>query len=177
MTEGADAEQASGPRRAWATPQAFMAYGLAILVIVLDQLAKYWVLEVAHLGQHGPIVILPFLHLTMVWNQGVSFGMLRADGELGRWLLAVFALAMTLILAHVARGVRRPMMVIILGLIMGGAAGNLIDRIKYGAVADFLDFHTPLFPWVFNVADSAISVGVALFVLDSFFARKAPPAA
>ena len=173
MTERAELEGAADqPRRPWATRQALAAYGLAMLVVILDQFAKYWILDVVHLGQRGPIALLPFLHLTMVWNQGVSYGLLRADGELGRWALAAFALAMTAVLAYVARGVRRPIMVVILGLIMGGAAGNLIDRVRFGAVADFLDFHTRFFPWVFNVADGAITLGVALFILESFFTRK-----
>jgi signal peptidase II len=154
-----------------------IAYAIAAAVIVLDQLSKYWVLTVAQLQDKGPIQVAPMFQLTMVWNPGVSFGLLRADSIAGRWILVAFAAAIVAALAVWARRVDRALTAVALGLVMGGAAGNnLIDRVRFGAVADFLDFHRLYFPWVFNVADSAISVGVALLLLDSFLRREPAPA-
>lgn len=154
-----------------------VAYGVAAVVILLDQLSKYWVLDIAHLPDRSPIRVLPFFQLTMVWNTGVSFGMLRADSAAGRWLLVAFALAIVTALVIWARRISRPLLALAVGLMLGGALGNnLIDRVRFGAVADFLDFHALYFPWVFNVADSAISVGVALLLLDSFVHSKTSPA-
>ena len=154
-----------------------MAYGVAAVVILLDQLSKYWVLDVAHLQDRSPIRVLPFFQLTMVWNPGVSFGMLRADSPTGRWLLVAFALAIVTALVVWARRISRPLLALAVGFMLGGALGNnLIDRVRYGAVADFLDFHALYFPWVFNIADSAITIGVALLLLDSFVQPKSPPA-
>ena len=154
-----------------------LAYGVAALVVVLDQLSKYWVLQVLHLPERSPVKVLPVFQLTMVWNPGVSFGLLRADTSAGRWLLVLFALVIVAALAAWARRLARPLTGLALGLILGGALGNnLIDRVRFGAVADFLDFHGLYFPWVFNLADSAINVGVGLLLLDSFI-RRDPPAA
>ena len=154
------------------------AYAVAAAVVVLDQLSKYWVLDVAHLPATSPIRVLPFFQLTMVWNPGVSFGMLRADTPLGKWLLVGFALAIVAALAVWARRMTRPLLAMAVGLMLGGALGNnLIDRVRFGAVADFLDFHGLYFPWVFNLADSAITGGVLLLLLDSFVQSKRGPAA
>lgn len=153
------------------------AYLIAGLVVVLDQLSKYWILDIVHLPDRSPVRVLPVFQLTMVWNAGVSFGMLRADSPVGRWLLVAFALAIVSALVIWARRITRPLLALAVGLMLGGALGNnLIDRVRYGAVADFLDFHALYFPWVFNVADSAITVGVALLLLDSFVGSKTPSA-
>lgn len=161
------------------TRQGLIAYGVALAAVVLDQLTKYWVLDVLDLPNRAPVRILPIFQLSMVWNTGVSFGMLRADSGAGRWILVAFALAVVLALAYWARRVTRTATAVALGLILGGALGNnLIDRVRFGAVADFLDFHgLGFFPWVFNVADSAITVGVALLLLDSFLRPKDEDAA
>ena len=149
------------------------AYAVAAVVVVLDQLSKYWILDVIHLPARTPIRVLPVFQLTMVWNPGVSFGMLRADTPAGKWLLVAFALAIVAALAVWARRMTRPLLAVAVGLMLGGALGNnLIDRVRFGAVADFLDFHGLYFPWVFNLADSAISVGVVLLLLDSFLGSK-----
>ncbi len=150
-----------------------LAYAVAAVVVVLDQLSKYWILDVIHLPASSPVRVLPVFQLTMVWNPGVSFGMLRADTPAGKWLLVAFALAIVAALAVWARKMTRPLLAVAVGLMLGGALGNnLIDRVRYGAVADFLDFHGLYFPWVFNLADSAISVGVVLLLLDSFIGSK-----
>ncbi len=120
--------------------------------------------------------MLPFFQLSMVWNQGVSFGLFRADGEIGRWLIVGFAILVVAVLVVWAWGLQRRLTAVAVGLIIGGAIGNnLIDRVRFGAVADFLDFHGLFFPWVFNVADSAISVGVALLLLDSLLHAREQP--
>lgn len=147
-----------------------LAYLLAAAVIVLDQLSKLWILEVVRLPERLSIPVLPVFNLTMVWNRGVSFGLFRADQDLGRWLLAAFSLTVAVALALWARRTDRRWTAVALGLVIGGAVGNLIDRVRFGAVVDFLDFSALWFPWVFNVADAAISVGVALLLLDSLLA-------
>jgi signal peptidase II len=146
------------------------AYLLAALVVLLDQLSKAWVLGGLHLPERGQIDVLPFFRLTMVMNQGVSFGLLRADTPAGRWLLVGAALTVVVFLCGWVRRTERPLLATALGLVIGGALGNnLIDRARIGQVVDFLDFSGLYFPWVFNVADSAITVGVVLLMLDSIF--------
>jgi signal peptidase II len=142
------------------------AYSLALTVIVLDQLSKHWILFVYDLpARISEQVVGPFF-LTMVWNQGVSFGLLRADQDLGRWLLVTFSILVAIALAIWARRGDRTLMALALGLVMGGAIGNAIDRARFGAVMDFIDVSRLYFPWVFNIADAAISVGVVLLLLD-----------
>jgi len=144
------------------------AYGLAMVVLVLDQISKLWVLNGLHLVERGQIPVLPIFRLTMVMNQGVSFGLLRADGPMGRWLLVGAALAVVVGLILWVRRADRVLFASAIGLIIGGALGNnLIDRARIGEVVDFLDFSALYFPWVFNIADSAISIGVVLLLLDS----------
>lgn len=149
------------------------AYALALAVLVLDQLSKFWVLEVFELEARRSVEILPVFSLSMVWNRGVSFGLMQAEVDWARWGLAVFSAGVALALALWARRVKRPLLAGALGLVIGGAVGNLIDRVRFGAVADFLDFSgLGFFPWVFNVADSAITVGVLLLVLDSLMPQR-----
>ena len=159
-------------RLGWAT------YALAAVVIVLDQLSKYWVLNVLALPHVGQVKVAPFFNLTMVWNQGVSFGFLRAEQDLARWGLVAFSVVVAGALAVWARRTVDPLRFAALGLIIGGAIGNMIDRARFAAVVDFLDFSAIHFPWVFNVADSGITVGVILLLLESFLAKpKAEPPA
>ncbi len=157
-----------------ATPLGLYAYVLAAAVVIIDQLSKWWVLNGLQLPERGQIPVLPFFRLTMVMNNGVSFGLLRADTALGRGLLVGAAMLVVIALLAWVRRAERPLFATALGLVIGGALGNnLIDRARIGAVVDFLDFSGLMFPWVFNVADSAISVGVALLLLDSFITPKA----
>ncbi len=144
------------------------AYGLALGVIVLDQLSKHWILFIYDLpARISEQVAGPFF-LTMVWNRGISFGLLRADHDLGRWLLVAFSVLVAIALSVWARRADRALMALALGLVIGGAIGNAIDRARFGAVADFFDFSRLYFPWVFNIADAAISVGVVLLLIDGF---------
>jgi signal peptidase II len=151
-----------------------LAYALAAAVIAVDQLSKYWILEVFRLPERLQVEVLPFFWLSMVWNRGVSFGLLQAEADLARWGLALFSGMVALGLAFWARRVVRPLLAVALGLIIGGAIGNLIDRVRFGAVADFLDFSRLWFPWVFNVADSGITIGVLLLIVDSFRPHPKP---
>jgi signal peptidase II len=156
-------------------PLGWLAYGLAAVVVVLDQIAKAWVVGVFDLPAKGSVEILPIFRLTMVWNAGVSFGLLRADTDLGRWLLVGFAAAVVVALALWVRRSTTAWTALGVGLVMGGAIGNnIIDRVRFGAVEDFLDFSGLGFKWVFNAADSAISVGVALLLIELFLAPRSP---
>ena len=161
------------PRIAWA------AYGFALVVIVLDQLTKYWVLGSADVSDPSMIpsgyrfasVIPGVLDITMVRNTGVSFG-LFGGGE-ARWALSVFSIFVAGALMWWALKAERRTLVAAIGLVIGGALGNAIDRIQYGYVVDFIDFSgTGLFPWVFNIADSAITIGVLLLILDSVVSER-----
>ncbi len=146
--------------------------GLAVAVVVAaaDQLVKWWAVP-ALAALHRGVEVLPFFDLVLVWNRGVSFGLL-GGAALPPWLLAAFAglvsAGLTVWLARVdgrwaALGI---------GLVIGGALGNIIDRLRFGAVADFLDFHLGAYHWpAFNVADAAISVGLAVLVIDSLLIR------
>lgn len=147
------------------------AYSLALAVLLGDQLSKMWFLSQGFLEGESRPVFGPF-SLTMVWNKGVSFGLFRADVDWIRWALTLFSLAVAITIAFWARKVQRPLLGWAFGLIMGGAVGNMIDRVRFGAVADFLDFTDLMFPWVFNVADSAISIGVVLLLIDTFLADR-----
>lgn len=144
--------------------------GLAVLVIALDQASKLWVLHGLGFMEGGPGtrigVLDPWFNLTMVWNRGVSFGLFAAESLWTRLLLIGFSLAIAGVIAVWLTRAERLLQALAFGLIIGGAIGNVIDRIAYGAVADFLDFSGLWFPYVFNVADAAISVGVAGLVLD-----------
>ena len=149
------------------------AYVLAAVVTILDQLSKWWVLHVLRLDLKGQVPVLPVFRLTMVMNPGVSFGLMRADSSLGRGLLVGAALVVVIALAVWVRRADRPLFATAIGLVIGGALGNnLIDRARIGQVVDFLDFSGLHFPWVFNVADSAITFGVILLLWDSFFPGK-----
>lgn len=149
------------------------AYGLAALVVILDQLSKLWVLNGLHLDERGQIPVAPIFRLTMVMNRGVSYGLLRAENNLQRYLLVGAAVAVVAVLAWWVRRADRPLFAAAIGLVIGGALGNnLIDRVRIGEVVDFLDFSGLGFPWVFNIADSAITVGVILLLIDSFFGPK-----
>jgi signal peptidase II len=151
---------------------AVLAYALAVTVIALDQAVKYWILDVFALPDRPPTPVIGPFWLSMVWNKGVSFGVLNIEAGWTRWVLTAFALAVAGGLAVWARRLQKPLLAIAVGLIMGGAVGNAIDRLRFGAVADFLDFSRLAFPWIFNVADSAISIGSVLLIWDLFLAPR-----
>jgi signal peptidase II len=151
---------------------ALIAYVLAVVVIVSDQALKYWVLDVFRLPDRSPSPLAGPFWLTLVWNKGVSFGVLNIDAEWTRWVLSAFSLGVAAALAVWAWRVDRPILALAVGLIIGGAVGNAIDRVRLGAVTDFIDVTRLWFPWVFNLADSAISVGSVLLIWDLFLAPR-----
>jgi signal peptidase II len=148
------------------TKLGWTAFALALAVIVADQAVKYWILDVLRLQEGQSIAVLGPIHVTGVWNPGVSFGFLQAQHDLVRWLLVAFSIVVSIFLAVWVRRSERPLFAVAVGLLMGGAIGNVIDRIRIGAVADFIDASRLWFPWIFNVADSAISIGICLLLLD-----------
>ncbi len=146
-----------------------LSIAILVVALVVDQASKLWVLKVSGLAGGGSISLLPVLDLVLVWNRGISYGLFQQDDPLGRWALVGFT-----VVAAVALGVwmlRTPSRVaaLSLALIVGGAIGNLIDRVVYGAVVDFVYFHIGSFSWyVFNLADAWIVAGVAGLLYDSF---------
>jgi signal peptidase II len=154
-------------RNGWA------AYALGLLVIVLDQLSKAWVLGT--LPINGAVSLVWPLRFTHISNAGVSFGLFQGTTDLMRWGFVAFSLVVAVLLAAWARRQARLLPAIGLGLIVGGAIGNAIDRARFGSVVDFIDVQQlGFFPWIFNVADSAITVGVVVLLLDSM--RRERPA-
>ena len=151
-----------------------LGLGIAALVIVLDQLSKYWVLNGLHLrdAPMGHIELSPVFDLTFVWNTGVSFGLFKAGSLAGRLALSAFALMVLAVMLVWLWRAHGRLMAAALGLIIGGALGNLVDRLRFGRVVDFIDFSDVHFIWVFNIADSAISIGVLLMLMDAFFLQK-----
>jgi signal peptidase II len=148
---------------------ALIAYAIAVVAIVIDQLVKWWVLDALMLPQRGGSLPFGPIHLNLVWNTGFSFGLLRDGAEIGRWFLAAFSTVIAFALGRWALAIERPLLATAVGLVMGGAVGNLIDRVRLAAVVDFIDVSSllPFFPWVFNIADSCISVGVVLLLIDT----------
>ena len=142
---------------------------IAGTVVVLDQLTKWAIL--AWLDR--AIALTPFFNLVVVWNRGVSFGMFDSHGALAPWLLSGLALAVVAALLIWLSRVEHPLPGAGLGLIIGGAVGNVIDRVRFGAVIDFLDVHAFCWHWpAFNVADSAICIGAALLLVDGLLMQR-----
>jgi signal peptidase II len=146
-------------------PLAPLTLGLALIAFAIDQLHKYWMLDVYGIAQKAPVRITSFFDLVMVWNTGVSYGMFST--HLQEWLIGL-TLVIVLMLWIWACGASRALAAAALGLVIGGALGNALDRFARGAVADFFLFHYQSFRWyVFNLADVAIVVGVALLMYES----------
>lgn len=154
----------------------------ALLVLVLDQATKLWLLFVFDIAHRGAVEVTPFFDLVLAWNVGISFGWLQSESQLAQIaLMAIKAIAVIVLAIWMARS-RTLIATLALGLIIGGAIGNAIDRFAYGAVVDFALLHIQLggktFNWyVFNLADVAIVAGVAALLYDSFLgapAAKAP---
>lgn len=151
-----------------------LGLGIAAVALVLDQAAKAWLLGVMAARPEG-IVLAPFFNLVMVWNRGISFGLFRSDDPAQAWLLVGLSAAVVLVLVVWLTRVRAALPATGIGLVIGGAVGNIIDRLRFGAVADFFDAHAFGWHWpAFNLADSAIVAGVGLLLLDALFARPEP---
>lgn len=145
-----------------------LGLALAAVILVLDQATKWWILEIVRLPEIGRVEVTSFLNLTMVWNRGVTFGLLAGEAWWHAWALAGIALAVVVALTvWLARAPDR-WTALAIGLVLGGAIGNVIDRVRFGAVVDFVDLHAFGWHWyVFNVADSAIVIGVGLLLADA----------
>jgi signal peptidase II len=155
---------------------------MALVTLALDQASKLWLLYVFDIGHRGTVKVTPFFDLVLAWNIGISFGWFQNDSQIAQIaLMTVKAVAVIALAIWMARS-RTLLATVALGLIIGGAIGNAIDRFAYGAVVDFALFHLQIgentFNWyVFNLADVAIVAGVAALLYDSFLgipAAKAP---
>jgi len=147
--------------------------GLALVVIIADHLTNWWVS--ATLDYQEVIPVLPFFSLVRVHNTGAAFSFLADAGGWQRWFfIAIGILATVIIVRLLKRHGHEPHLAFPLALVLGGALGNVIDRVVLGHVVDFLYFHYRSFAWpAFNVADTAISIGAALLIWDSLFGKPA----
>ncbi|MEI6559871.1 MAG: signal peptidase II [Rhodospirillaceae bacterium] len=147
-----------------------LGLGIAAIVAALDQLVKWYV--VTGLMQPPRVIeVTGWLNLVMTWNHGISFGFFSGDAV--PYVLAAVALAVVAGLIVWMINDRRPAAAVWLGLVIGGALGNVVDRLRLGAVADFIDVHAGVWHWpAFNVADGAITIGVTLILIDGLFGRS-----
>lgn len=154
----------------------------ALAVLIADQASKLWLLFVLDIGRRGSVSVTPFFDLVLAWNTGISYGLFQTESLAGHAFLLAFKIAAVVVLSVWMARAQTLTATLALGLIIGGAIGNGIDRLAYGAVVDFALFHVQFggnsYSWyVFNLADTAIVVGVAALLYDSFFnvpAAKAP---
>ena len=148
----------------------WMGLALAAVIIIGDQASKYWIVHVLDLPTLRRVEILGVFDLTYVENRGASFGMLSGM----RVILSLISASVAMVLIVWLGRLVRPIAALGVAFIIGGALGNLYDRLAYGYVVDFLDFSGLAFPWVFNIADAAINVGIALLLLDAWQTREQP---
>ncbi|WP_419730374.1 signal peptidase II [Lichenicola sp.] len=155
----------------------FLPLGLAIGLAVLaaDQASKWWILDRLDLAARGEVRVLPVLDFIMVWNHAVTFGMFGGVGAAGRFLFSAIAVVVVVLLLFWMRRTPKPWVAAALGAIAGGAIGNVIDRLRFGAVVDFIHAHIGTVSWdyIFNVGDAAIVCGVGVLLLDSLFDSRA----
>lgn len=146
---------------------------VALATLALDQASKLYLLFGYDLPLREPVIVAPFLDLMVVWNRGISYGLFQQETEVGRWLLLAVSAAAAIGLAVWMTRVSSRLLAAALGLIVGGAVGNAIDRLAYGAVFDFVHFHVGGFSWyVFNIADAAIVAGVIGLLYDALIGDK-----
>lgn len=152
----------------------FLALGLSIALVTLvaDQASKWLVLYGLQLAAGDVVTITPFFDLVLAMNRGISYGLLPQDSELGRWILVMVNLAAAGLFAVWLTRARSGLLAAAIGLLIGGALGNAIDRGAYGAVVDFISLHALGWRWyIFNVADAAIVAGVVGLLYDAVSAR------
>ena len=150
---------------------------VAAIVFALDQLAKWIMLGPLQLRAVGEVYLLPIFQFTYTENIGISLGLLNATNPVGRWMLVALTAGIALGVAYWIGKEKNRYDQIALGLVLGGALGNILDRVRHGYVVDFLDLHFGAFrPFlVFNVGDAAISIGVVILLLRAFLTRKEHP--
>ena len=150
---------------------------IALMVFALDQLTKWLVTGPLGIDQHGDqLVLLPIFNFTYTENLGISLGLLNATSEVGRWLLVALTSGIAIGVAYWIGREKNRFDQLALGMVLGGALGNILDRVRHGFVVDFADLHFGTFrPFlVFNVGDAAISIGVVILLLRAFLTRKEP---
>ena len=159
-------------------PNSRLQSGLALAAVAagLDQTSKWAIMRLLDLEALRRVEILPFLDFAFVWNYGISYGLFSSGSEVARWLLIGLTLAVTVYLARTMMTTHGPFTRLGYALIIGGALGNLVDRIIHGAVVDFISAHYAGYYWyVFNLADIWISLGVVLLIWG-FWREPAPEA-
>ncbi len=154
-----------------------LGFAVAALVFALDQLTKWVVTGPLQLREVGQIYLLPIFNLTYVENNGISLGLLNATNPIGRWILVAVTSAIALAVAVWIGREKSRIDQAALGMVLGGALGNILDRIRFGYVVDFADLHFGDFrPFlIFNVGDAAISIAVVILLLRAFLTRKDRP--
>jgi signal peptidase II len=159
----------------WVRHPALVISGtVALATLMLDQLSKWILLVVVDIAARQEMVVTSFFKLVMVWNYGISFGMLAQPGTYVPWFLKGVALLIAGVVAYLAVRSHSTWERVAYGLIIGGALGNVVDRVRFGAVADFFLFHVGEYAWpAFNVADASIFCGVALLVWIGLRNRRA----
>jgi len=141
-----------------------------LIAFMIDRISKWWFIDIFNLPNKGVVEILPIFDVVMVWNRGVSFGFLSPSGDFGRWALVALNLIIVAVLIYWLKSAKNLILSGAIGLVIGGAFGNIYDRVKFGAVADFFQFHwNDWYFAVFNVADSFIFVGAVLLIINSTF--------
>lgn len=146
-----------------------IGFAAAIVTLLLDQATKLYTLFIYDLPVKEPVELTSFINLIVVWNRGISYGLFQQNSDLGRWVLIVISILAAVGLSFWIRRTPAKLLALSLGLIVGGAVGNVIDRLWHGAVFDFIQFHVGTWSWyVFNVADAAIVAGVVGLLYDSF---------
>lgn len=145
---------------------------VAAVIIALDQVSKAWILQTV-MQPPRAIEVTPFFNLVLAWNRGVSFGMFNTESSYGAMILIGVAMVIIAALAAWLWTAEHRWSAVAIGLVIGGALGNVVDRLQYGAVVDFLDIHGFGYHWpAFNVADAAICVGAGMLILESLFAGR-----
>ena len=162
MSDDADAD--------WGARQLKLGLGYALAILIIDQVHKWWMIEIYEIAEKGRVVVAPFMNLVYVINKGISYGLFTQGDQTGQYILSAFAVIVSAALfMWLWRGQHTKIAVVAIGLIIGGAIANAIDRLHLGGVADFFDFHiNGLHGYVFNIADVAIVVGVLGLMYDSF---------
>jgi len=151
-----------------------LGFAVALIIFALDQLAKWFVTGPLELRAVGEIYLLPIFQFTYTENNGISLGLLNATNPVGRWMLVALTGAIAIGVAYWIGKEKARFDQAALGLVLGGALGNILDRVRFGYVVDFADLHFGTFrPFlVFNVGDAAISIGVVILLLRAFLTRK-----
>ena len=148
-----------------------MIYLISLIVFLLDFISKFWVMKA--LVPHEPVPVFPCFNLYLTFNRGVSFSMFSANSDMGVWALIGLTGAISALIIYFIQKEKEVLARVGLALVLGGAVGNLLDRLRFGAVVDFLDFYWNQYHWpAFNIADSAICIGAGLILYQYVRSKK-----